>query len=142
MRCLPVLSRRGARMRSRHNLSAVVSPSNAIAIALRVDFSLSPSRSTSAARVALWREPVGHPFGFPERPLRNRPPALALYCQAERSSVAPQPYAENARDGEPSLISDGVTSEAPYRDRGGSRAARSASAGTSQQPSPERGNGK
>ena len=56
-----------------HSRSAVGSPVSASSTALRVRASDSPS-SNAAAMVALLREPVRRPAGWPERPFSNGRP--------------------------------------------------------------------
>ena len=61
-------------MRSRQSRKAVVSPARAISTALRVNAPASPSKSASAACVALWRAPRGLPgLPGPKRPAVSRP---------------------------------------------------------------------
>jgi hypothetical protein len=79
-------SRLGAASRSRHIRSAVVSPSSALSINLRVIVSASPSSSASASRVAWFRDRFGLPLGLPLLPGSNgRPAGLQLYFQRPQS---------------------------------------------------------
>jgi len=82
-------SRLGATSRSRHIRRAVVSPSSALSINLRVIPSTSPSRSASAASVAWLRDPFGLPFGLPLCPGGNgRPRCFEFAFSVESSSIA------------------------------------------------------
>jgi len=71
---------------SRHIRSAVVSPSSALSINLRVIVSASPSSSASASRVAWFRDSFGLRLGLPLCPARTGAPAvLPLYFQRAQS---------------------------------------------------------
>jgi hypothetical protein len=64
----------GGNRRSRQSRRAVLSPSKALSISLRVIALASPSRSASARTVALLRAPLGLPFGLPLLPRSNGQP--------------------------------------------------------------------
>jgi len=62
---------------------ATMSPSNALSITLRVSAGASPSSSSSIARVALLRWPLGRPLGLPLVPGSNgRPRPLLMSARS------------------------------------------------------------
>src|ERR1017187_199615 len=75
--------RLGDNRRSRQSRRAVVSPSNALSISLRVIALASPSSSASARTVALLRAPFGLPFGLPLLPRsKGRPRCIGAVFSA------------------------------------------------------------
>src|SRR6202011_1828086 len=88
---LTVRSRHGAKMRSRQSRIAVGSPASASSTALRVKASDSPSSSAAATLVALLREPIRRPAGFPDRPFSNvRAPAPTVLVKAHQPFASPR----------------------------------------------------
>lgn len=74
------LALRGGKRRSKQSRSAVTSPAMASSTAFWVRAFAWPSRSCSAAKVALCLAPTGLPRRLPERPGLKRPPLSRACC--------------------------------------------------------------
>ena len=89
-------ARRGAMIRSKQSRIAVGSPSRASAPAFRVSASTSSSRSASAMRVALFRQPAARPAGLPDWPLTKWPSGVRSTCFCRRlSGIGEFPFAKS-----------------------------------------------